>query len=500
MDTILAGLSDAFTFYNLLFVASGVLLGIVVGAIPGLNGPMAIAIAVPLTYTLNPLVAISFLVGIMKGSTVGGAIPAILLNTPGTPDAVVTAFDGHPMAKNGKPVKALKLALYSSVTGDVMSDIVLFTVAAPLAIVALKMGPAEMTGVILLAFAVITGLIGDSMIKGLIAVFLGILLSTVGLDPENATERLTFGSLDLFDGLPIAAVAIGILAVGEVIRSIENLRKQHDDISAPDLAGDPADKRVSWAEYRRCLPTMLRGGAIGTVIGAMPGIGSSAAAVMSYTAAKRSAKPDERFGEGEPKGIAAAEAANSSVSGANLIPLLSLGIPGNVGAAMLVGAFMIQGITPGPLMFQEQGRLIYGLFGAMVMANICNFFIGNVGLRVFALVTKVPSTIVMPIVMLLCLMGVYLSAGGLFTVALMVGFGFVGYFLRLLGIPFLPLIIGFILGPMFEFSLTQTLVLADGEISYLLERPIAMAFIGLSLLLIWRLGFAGKNVAAHLKD
>ncbi|UTW11404.1 tripartite tricarboxylate transporter permease [Marinobacterium rhizophilum] len=470
------------------------------GAIPGLNGPMAIAIAVPLTYTLTPLAAISFLVGIMKGSTVGGAIPSILLNTPGTPDAVVTALDGYPLARKGKPLKALKMALYSSITGDTLSDIVLFTVAAPLALVALKMGPVEMTAVMLLAFAVITGMIGDSMIKGVIAVFLGILFSAVGLDPENATPRLTFDSIELFDGLEITAVAIGILAVGQVLTALEELRGGYQSSVVPGFSGAKADRRISWAEYKECLPTMLRGGVIGTLIGALPGIGSSAAAVMSYTAAKRGAKPGEKFGEGELKGIAAAEAANSSVSGANLIPLLALGIPGNVGAAMLVGAFIIQGITPGPLMFSEQGQLIYGLFGAMVMANICNFFAGNLGLRVFAYVTRIPPTIVMPVVMLLCLSGVYLSTNSLFTVGLMVGFGVLGYVLRKTGYPFLPLIIGFILGPMFEFSLTQTLVLANGEIEYFLGKPIAIGLAVCALIVVWRLGFSNRKVADHLKD
>lgn len=500
METLLAGLQSAFTFYNLLFVIAGVTLGIVVGAIPGLNGPMAIAIAVPMTYTLSPLAALSFLVGIMKGSTVGGAIPAILLNTPGTPDSVITALDGYPLTKKGKPLKSLKMALYASVTGDTMSDLVLFSVAAPLAVVALKMGPAEMAAVILLSFAVIAGMIGDSMLKGVIAVFVGVLLSAVGLDPENATPRLTFDQMDLFDGLQITAVAVGMLAVGQVITALEELRHDKIAVKPPEFSGDKADRRISWAEYRSCLPAILRGGTVGTIIGALPGIGSSAAAVISYTATKNRAKPDEHFGEGEIKGIAAAESANSSVSGANLIPLLALGIPGNVGAAMLVGAFIIQGITPGPMLFEEQGELIYGLFGAMVMANVCNFFIGNIGLRVFSYVTQISPLIVMPVVMLLCLAGVYLSTGSLFTIGVMIAFGLFGYLLRKTGYPFLPLLIGFILGPMFELSLTQSLVIADGDIGFLKDHPIALGLGIVSIVVVWRLGFSNKKVASHLKD
>lgn len=500
MDILLAGLQAAFTFSNLIFVISGVTLGIVVGAVPGLNGPMAIAIAVPMTYTLSPLAALSFLVGIMKGSTIGGAIPAILINTPGTPDAVITALDGYPLTRKGKPQKALKMALYASVTGDTMSDLVLFSVAAPLAVVALKMGPTEMAAVILLSFSVIAGMIGDSLLKGIIAVFLGVLLSAVGLDPEHATPRLTFDNMELFDGLQLAAVAVGMLAVAQVITALEELRQGSEMVKPPAFSPHKAERRISWAEYRSCLPAMLRGGTIGTLIGALPGIGSSAAAVISYTATKNRAKPEENFGKGEIKGIAAAESANSSVSGANLIPLLALGIPGNVGAAMLVGAFIIQGITPGPMLFEEQGELIYGLFGAMIMANVCNFVIGNVGLRVFSYVTQVSALIVMPVVMLLCLAGVYLSTGSLFTVGVMIVFGLLGYLLRKTDYPFLPLLIGFILGPMFELSLTQSLIIADGDWLFLTSHPIAVILGLCSIAVLWRLGFSGRRVAGHLKD
>ncbi len=495
METILAGLSDAFTFAILFYVALGVFIGILVGAIPGLSAPIAIAIAVPLTFYMSPLAAISFLVGVNKGGTAGGAIAAILLNTPGSPDAAATCFDGYPLAQQGKPLKALKLALYSSVSGDSFSDMVLILVSAPLAVVALKMGPTEITAVVAFAMTIIAGLVGKSMIKGLIAAFLGIFLSTVGLDPEAATERLTFGVVELMDGIPLVAIGIGTLALGEIIRQLETRHTGPKKMIALDRNAPREDRRVSWAEYRSCLRTIFRSAVIGTLIGATPGIGSSVAAFLGYGAAKRASKTPEEFGTGKLEGIAATEAANSAVAGANLIPLLTLGIPGNVSAALIIGAFIIHGIEPGPLLFEQQGRLIYGLFGAMVIANMCNFVIGNVGLRLFVNVLRVPSTIIFPVVLVLCMAGAYIAGGGMFSLGMMLVFGILGYLMRKLEFSFIAFIIGFVLGPMFELSLRSSIIVSNGKLAFLLDHPIALGFIALSCLSIWRLGFTRRDDA-----
>ncbi len=478
---ILAGLGDAFSLWNLSFVLLGVVVGQFVGAVPGIGPVMAMAIAIPFTFGLDPLPAIAFLVGVNKGGLVGGAIPAILINTPGTPDAAATAMDGHPMAQAGKPLKATKMALFSSVTGDTFSDIVLITVSAPIAILALRMGPIEVLALMIFAFSVLSGLIGQSLVKGIISAALGLLLACIGSDPENYTPRLIFGYFELYDGLPLVSVAIGMLAVSEILRRLSENR----GVMRPaiDLAGtgDPADRRVSWAEYWSCRFTMLRGAVIGTALGALPGVGSTAAAFMSYAMAKASARAPQSFGKGNIHGIAAAESANSAVMGANLIPLLTLGIPGSVGAALIISAFMIHGIQPGPLLFENQGRLIYGLFGAMIMANFVNLWVGQLGLRFWVKVIEAPESVIFSSAILLCIVGVAMSSGGLFGVAVMLAFAGLGYLLTSFGYSLVILIIAFFLGPRFEMSLAQSLALTGGDLTQIYRSPVAVTLLALSV-------------------
>ncbi len=488
LDIILAGLGDAFELTNLFFVIAGVVVGQFVGAVPGIGPVMAIAIAIPFTFGLDTLPAIAFLVGVSKGGLVGGAIPAILINTPGTPDAAATALDGYPLAQQGKPVKATKMALFSSITGDTFSDIVLITVSAPLAVVALKMGPIEIFGLMVFAFSIIAGLIGDSLWKGIIAAALGLLCSSVGLDPEHTTPRLIFGWFELYDGLPLPSVAIGMLAMAEILRRLSASEGKVRAAVVVPKSQDPADSRVSWAEYWGCRYTLARAAIIGTILGALPGIGSTAAAFMSYASAKQSSKDPDSFGKGNLHGIAASEAANSAVIGANLIPLLTLGIPGSVGAALIIGAFLIHGIQPGPLLFEQQGRLIYGLFGAMIMANFVNLWVGQLGLRLWTRVVMAPESIIFSAAILLCIVGVSMASGGLFGVAVMLIFAALGYLMNAFGYSVVIFIIAFFLGPRFEISLSQTLVLIDGDPANMLNNPIAIALLLLALVSTWWLG------------
>ena len=486
LETILAGLGDAFTLWNLAFVIFGVALGQVVAAIPGIGPAMAIAIAIPFTFGLDPLPAIAFLVGVCKGGTVGGAIPAILINTPGTPDSAATALDGHPLARQGKPLKATKLALFSSVTGDTFSDIVLITVSAPLAILALKMGPVEVFALMIFAFAVISGLVGKSLIKGAIAAVLGLLVSTIGADPEHFSPRLIFGNFALYDGLPLASVALGMLAISEILVRLARQKGNTEAAIKLSNTGDPADRRVSWAEYWSCRFTMLRGAVIGTLLGATPGIGSTAAAFMSYSAAKSASKNPESFGKGNIHGIAATESANSAVVGANLIPLLTLGIPGSLSAALIISAFMIHGIQPGPLLFENQGRLIYGLFGAMIMANFLNLWIGQLGLRLWVRVISAPQSFIYVSAILLCIVGVAMSEGGMFGVVVMLIFAAFGYVMKRFGFSIVIFIIAFFLGPRLEMSIAQSTALMSGNWTRIIEYPIAVILLGLSVVvLIW---------------
>ncbi len=483
MDVIIAAFLDALSLTTFLSVIAGVLIGIVIGAIPGLNAPMAMAVAIPLTFTMAPLAAIGMLVGVMKGGGFGGAIGAILLNTPGEPHSAATTLDGHPMARAGKPRRALQTALYSSVAGDTCSDLVLILLAPTLAIYALKAGPVELSAILIISLTLIASLSGRSLAKGIFAAALGAFLATVGIDPETASPRFTFGYIELFDGLPLAAVAIGVLAVPEII---ERLREGRTHRPTRDVVtmSDGAD-RMPFREWLSLKVPVLRGAGIGTTIGAMPGLGTTLAAFLSYSATKRFSKEPEKLGTGAPEGIAATESANSAVSGANLIPLLTLGIPGNLTAALLVGAFLIHGVTPGPLIFERDAQLVYGLFAAMIMANVLVLVLGSLGLRLFALIVKVPPYLIYPIVLLLCVVGIYVSQGGFFAVWLMLGFAALGWFMLKLEISVVCFIIGLVLGPMIELSIRQSVILLSRNPMAIFDHPFAMVLVALTPAVAW---------------
>ncbi|WP_269584074.1 tripartite tricarboxylate transporter permease [Roseibium sp. Sym1] len=482
LSIILDGLISAFTLTNLFYIVAGVAIGQLVGATPGLSIIMAMAIAVPLTFAMDTLSAIAFLISVNKGGTIGGAVPSILLNVPGTPESAATALDGHPMAKKGKPLKAMKYGLSYSFAGDLGSDIVLILIAAPLALVALKMGPVEITALMILAFTVITGLVGASMIKGLTAAAMGFLAASIGLDPGSATPRFTFGMLELYDGLHLTALSIGLLAMSEILGSIARSNRSQSGQSPISVnQGSKADRSVTWSELLANKFVVVRAFVIGTVIGAIPGLGSTTAGFLSYSANKQAAKDPEAFGTGDPRGIAATETANSAVVGANLIPLLTLGIPGNIAAALLVSGFMIHGIQPGPLLFQEQGELIYGMFGAMLIANFANLAVGQFGMRFWALIVSAPASVVFPASMLLCLAGSYVSAGGYFGIWLMIITAVLGWLMVVFGYSIVAFIVAFILTPELERAILQSRLLIQDDWSQILNHPIALALLACAL-------------------
>lgn len=497
LATMLAGFADAFTLYNLTWVLLGVVLGQFVGAVPGIGPIMAMAIAIPFTFGLDTLPAIAFLVGVNKGGLVGGAVPAVLMNTPGTPDAAATAMDGYPLAKQGKPLKATKMALFSSVTGDTFSDIVLITVSAPLAVLALRMGPIEIVALMIFTFSILAGLIGNSLIKGIIAAAFGLMVASVGQDPEHFTPRLIFGHWDLFNGFALPSVAIGVLAISEIINRMARAQGSVKSAIVSLDSGNPDDRRVTWTEYWSCRFTLLRGATIGTILGALPGIGSTAAAFMSYTMTKAVSKDPDSFGKGNIQGIAASESANSAVVGANLIPLLTLGIPGSVGAALIISAFMIHGIQPGPLLFENQGQLVYGLFGAMIMANFVNLWVGQVMLRVWVKVVSAPESVIYSAALLLCFVGVSMATSGLFGVTIMLIFAAIGYLMSCFGYSLVIFIIAFFLGPRFEKSISQSLALTNGDLTQMLKSPVAVALLIMSVVsFVWFLTRKSPSTAS----
>ncbi len=486
IESIAGGFEAAFTFTNLLFIVAGVTLGIIIGAIPGLGSVTALAVLVPVTYYMSPLPAIAFLVGVNKGGTSGGAIPAILLNSPGTPEAAASALDGYPMAKRGEAIRAMKFALYASVTGDMISDLLLILLVVPFAAIALEFGPLEYTTVLLFAFALLAGISGDSPIKGLIAIFFGVFLSTIGLDPVDSTSRMTFDEVNLYDGLPLAAVAIGALALASVIEQIFDLWRQPDIEIATAETHRQADTGLPIVEFLGHWKTIGRSALIGSGVGMLPGLGVTLAAFLSYGAARRASNAPESFGKGNPEGIIATEAANSAVVGANLIPTIALGVPGNIAAALLIGAFIIHGIVPGPFMLTMHGDVIYALFASMLMANVVHLVIGKAGIPIWGLVARTPKALVLPPVVIMCIVGVYLPGQSLFDVTVMLAFAGLGLAMRRTGFPVVCLVIGFLLGGMLETSLRQSLLLYKSEFSIVLESPIALAFLALTAVVLVR--------------
>jgi putative tricarboxylic transport membrane protein len=484
---LLAGFLDAAVPTNMLFMVLGVALGIVVGILPGLGSVTALSILIPVTFYMSPMVAIAFLVGVNKGGTSGGAIPAILINAPGTPESAATAFDGYPMAQAGMPVKAMKVALYSSVFGDTLSDALLILVAAPFASFALRFGPAEFTAIVIFSFTLIAGLSGPSLLKGILSAALGVLLSTVGLDPMVSTPRMTFDIVELYDGISLNAVAIGSLALSSVVVQIFELRRRAGGPHAQRALGfDPVLNRLSAREFWGNWRTLIRSSLIGSGIGMLPGLGVTLAAFLGYGSAKRASKHPERFGTGLIEGIMATEAANSAVVGANLVPTIALGIPGNIAAALIIGAFMIHGVVPGPFMMEQHGELIYGIFASMLICNGFHLLVGRLGIRIWGNITRVPVNVVLPVVIVLCIVGVYVPSQSLFDVGMMLAFAGLAILMQRTGFSVVCMVIGFLLGPMFETSLRQTLLMYKSDLTVLLTSPIALVFVIMTLFSLWR--------------
>ena len=486
IENLLLGFEAALTVTNLLFIAAGITLGIVIGAIPGLGSVTALAVLIPVTYYMSPITAIAFLVGVNKGGTSGGAIPAILLNSPGTPEAAASALDGYPMACRGEATRAMKFALYSSVTGDTISDFLLIFLVVPFAAIALQFGPLEYTCVLLFAFALLAGISGDSPLKGLIAIFTGVFLSTIGLDPVDSTSRMTFDNVNLFDGLPLIGLAIGALALASILEQIFDLSRNPGQSQRAAELVSQANKKLPIGEFFSHWKTIGRSALIGSGVGMLPGLGVTLAAFLSYGATRKASKEPDSFGKGNPQGIIATEAANSAVVGANLVPTIALGVPGNIAAALLIGAFIIHGIVPGPFMLTMHGDVIYALFASMLLANFLHLAIGRIGIPIWALVARTPKGLVLPPVIVMCIVGVYLPGQSLFDVAVMFVFAGLGLIMRRTGFPVVCLVIGFLLGSMLETSLRQSMLLYRSEFWVILESPIALGFLMLTVIVLLR--------------
>lgn len=492
---------------TVVMVLAGFLTGIVVGATPGLSGPFAMAVSLPILISIfgvnsNALLPVmGFLLGIMKGATVGGAVPAILFNTPGTPDALLTTFDGYPMTKKGQSGKALRVAHFSSAAGDTFSDIVLFTTAPFLALlVESYLGFTEKAALIILSLSFIAAVVGSSVFKGLLAALLGLFLAGIAKG-EDTYPRLTLGFNEFGDGIPLISAILGVLILGEVFKAMEDMRRERRETSTIEQTRQSGDNKLHWADIRRIFPYIGMSAGIGTFIGALPGIGSTLAATMGYSVAREVSKNPDEFGKGIPEGVAATEAANSAVSGANLIPVLSLGIPGNVAAVFLILATeSISGFNPGPPVFNFNETevnpelvMCFGIFTTMVIANLFNWTIGGLFMRATGIMVRIPKSYLLPCVLLLTLTSIYVQDTNMASVVVAVIFGFIGYAMRKLNISVLPFVIAFILADNLETTMRQAFSASGSDPWFFFKSPIALVFFGLILVIIYFFGFRSKR-------
>ena len=491
----IAGLPISIT---IVMVILGFLFGIFVGATPGIGGPFAMAISLPILISVfgfdaNALLPVlGFLVGIMKGSTIGGAVPAILFNTPGTPDSLMTTLDGYPLTKRGQPGKALRVAHFSSVSGDTFSDIVLITCAPFLAILVEKfLDFPEKAALIILSLAFVSAVVGSNVWKGMLAALLGLFIAYIGTG-EDSHPRLSMGSDSLAAGCPLISAVLGVLILGEVFKSLEDMWREMKDTSSITHVEVKGDNKLHLSDIRRILPFIGISASIGTMIGALPGIGSTLAATLGYATGRKYHKGSPAFGEGAIEGIAATEAANSAVAGANLIPVLSLGIPGNVSAVfILLATETISGFTPGPQVFrlvpdQINQEMVYafGLFTTMIFANGLNWTLGGIFMRWMGVMIRIPKQRLLPIVLLLTLTAIYVQQTTMFAVYVTLGFGFLGYLMRKLNMSVLAFIIAYILANNLEEAMRQAFAVTGADPWFLFAGPISITFMVLAIAVV----------------
>lgn len=459
------------------------LLGVLIGALPGLNPVMAIALLLPLTYSMEPLVALAMVAGIYNGSMYGGAIPAILLRIPGTPASIATTFDGFPMAEKGEAAKALKVACWSSAIGGIASAIALMTMGPLLARVTLFFGPAEYFWIAMFGMASVGVMVGSDAVKGILAAILGLLIGTMGIDSLSGQPRFTFGQTWLLGGLDLIVVLVGLYALPPVLQLAEKCDLRGLSSAQLRLKAVPFAK----GELGGLIPTWLRSSLIGIGVGILPGAGGNIAAFLSYNAAKNASDQPETFGKGNPHGVAAAECGNNADNAASMIPALSLGIPGNVVAALVLSALTIHGLQPGPQLFHQNPVLVGGFMIEMFLTSMLILLVGGVtATRMFAQIQRLPGVLLVPSILVLMCVGVYVINGRPIDLWVMLLAGLAGYVLEKVNIPLAPIILGMILGPMAEQSVRRALLISRGDPTELLTRPLsavlALATLGM---IIW---------------
>lgn len=483
-NNLMGGLGAVLAWGPLLGISIGVCVGIFFGAIPGISAIMAIAIIMPLTFYVDPIIGITMLLAVYKAGIYGGSISAILINTPGAAASFMTAQDGHALTRMGKSGKALAMALYASVTGESLATLVLIFVAAPISVLSLQAGPIERVALLLFAFTVVGSMTGETVARGLLSCFIGMLIAMVGLSPITGASRFTFDIPALMGGFTFLPLLMGLLVMPEVIEAIRRRRAPHHDLVL-SRSQNPDDNRVTWKEWKSVMPTILKSTGIGTIIGALPGLGSSAAAFMAYGEAKRSSNNPEEFGKGSIKGIAAAESANNAVCGSSMIPMLTLSIPGDDVTALLMGAFLIHGITPGPTIFFEHTHIIYAIFAGFLITDIFLLVIARAGFGFWTKLASIKRHYIFPCVTVFAFVGAFTVNQDMYDVLLLICFTVMGYAMRLVGLNPAALIIGFILTPLLEQNLDQAITIVGGNHSMVVASPFVWVFGALSAISVY---------------
>lgn len=483
-DMFINAFNSATTLEALIANFIGVALGIVFGALPGLTAVMGVALLIPLTFGFPPVTAFSALLGMYCGAIYAGSITAILVSTPGTAAAAATMLEGPKLTEKGESLKALEMTTWASFIGGIFSCFVLTTIAPQLAVFALDFSAPEYFALGLFGLTIVASLSEGALLKGCISAALGLLIAMIGMDPLSGDMRMTFGSINLMSGVALVPALVGLYALSQVLVTLESILKG-TTLSAAKISS----KGINFSEFWLCKKALLLGSVIGTFVGIIPATGSGTASFAAYSETKRHSKHPEKFGNGSIEGLAATESANNAVTGGALIPLLTLGVPGDVVTAIILGALMIQGLTPGPLLFHEQGTLVYSIFIALFLSNLFMLVCGLFSVRIFAKIVRIPGGILMPIVSTLCVVGAYALNNNNFDLISLIFFGGLGYVLTKAAIPLAPLLLAMILSGIIEINFRRAMGLFNNDYTVFFTRPISAFFVIVSILIVARILF-----------
>ena len=472
LENWILGVSQLGQWQVILAMILGVALGIIVGAMPGLSGPTGLALMIPFTFVLTPIVAIVLLISIYVGAEYGGSITAITINTPGTPSGAITAIDGYPLTEQGQTGRALSVSIMSSTAGGVFSTICLVLFSIPLARVAIAFGPIQFFALGIFGLTIVASLVSGNWIKGVLSAMIGLLIVTIGAEPMTGTFRFTLGQPALWDGVSFVAAMLGLFAITEVFHILETQLKSRI-VDTTKMSTE----RISWREFSGLWKTLSISSVLGTIIGVMPGAGASIGSIVAYNEAKRVSSTPERFGKGATEGVCASETANNATVGGALVPLLTLGVPGSGSTAILLGALALQNINPGPQLFENHPDIVFGIFTSLFLANFVMLFLGLKFIRVWLKVVEVPPPVLAALIFSVAFIGAFSVGGSIGDVVVMLVIGLVGHILRKFGFPLIPVVIGLVLGDMIEISLRRALILSDGSYSVFFTDPLSLGLL-----------------------